>query len=183
MYYKRRIGRIISTKNINTYNWIEWKHHQEGKSHCEECMRLNGCWFAYGKSPQCPHHPHCHCTVEPIDYSIVQKNAYSHSDYRKFDPYLFNTNGFYSHNKEKLFQQWGYTVKDALWLKNVIEEQSLNKYLAGEYELGKLNRNGQRISIRIEIPKKGQKEMASFETGWMLCPNGELRLNTPYGGK
>ena len=57
------------------------------------------------------------------------------------------------------------------------------KYLAGDYTLGKLNKDGQRISIRIEIPRKGNGKMVSFLSGWMVYSNGLLRLTTPYGGK
>lgn len=98
-------------------------------------------------------------------------------------PYLFNTTGMYPHNKEKLFAQWGYTADDARWLQSEIERQALEKYLSGDYELGKLDWNGQRISIRVEIPRRDQAGIVSFATGWMVEANGKLRLNTPYGGK
>ena len=110
-------------------------------------------------------------------------NASTVSDYRKFDPYLFNTNGLQTHNKEKLFTEWGYTVEDARWLQAKIERQAREKYIAGEYILGKLNWNGQRISIRITIPRKDGSGDVTFITGWMVEPNGKLRLTTPYGGK
>lgn len=74
---------------------------------------LDGCWFSRDVHPPCPHHPYCHCTLEPIDYTSVLAKASAHSDYGKFDPYLFNTPGTYTHNKEKLFKEWGYTVEDA----------------------------------------------------------------------
>lgn len=110
-------------------------------------------------------------------------NAAAKSDYSKFDPYLFNTTGLYTHTKEKLFAQWGYTVDDAMWLKTEMEHQAREKYISVEYELGKLNRFGQRINITIEIPRRNQEGMVSFTSGWMVKPNGELLLNTPYGGK
>ncbi|MFQ9950830.1 MAG: hypothetical protein ACLRV9_00720 [Clostridium sp.] len=78
---------------------------------------------------------------------------------------------------------WGYTVDDARWLQAEIEKQALEKYIAGEYTLGKLNKDGQRISVRIEIPRKNGGRMVSFLSGWMVYPNGSLRLTTPYGGK
>lgn len=110
-------------------------------------------------------------------------NATAKSDYCKFDPYLFNTTGLYTHAKEKLFAQWGYTVDDSMWLKAEMEHQAREKYISGKYELGKLNRFGQRINITIEIPRRDQEGMVSFTSGWMVKPNGELLLNTPYGGK
>lgn len=64
-----------------------------------------------------------------------------------------------------------------------MERQALEKYLAGEYTLGKRNKDGQRISIRIEIPKKTGEGSVSFISGWMVYPNGHIQLTTPYGGK
>ena len=74
-------------------------------------------------------------------------------------------------------------MDDASWLQKEIERQARDKYISGEYQLGKLNIQGQRISIRITIPRRDNGEDASFITGWMVYPNGQLRLTTPYGGK
>jgi len=49
--------------------------------------------------------------------------------------------------------------------------------------LGKLDIRGQRINIRVTIPRKDGSGDVSFITGWMVLPNGKLKLNTPYGGK
>ena len=54
--------------------------------------------------------------------------------------------------------------------------------MSGEYKLGKLNDKGQRISIRVEIPRKSKQEEVSFVTGWMVYPNGRIQITTPYGG-
>lgn len=105
--------------------------------------------------------------------------AAAYSDYSEFDPYLFNTHGGYTHNKEKLFAQWGYTVADARWLQIEMGRQAFEKYLSGDYILGKLDETGQRISIRIEIPRKDGSGTVSFISGWMLEPGGKLRLTTP----
>ena len=183
MYYKRCIGRIIVQKAENGPRWIQWTHNLEGKTHCRECLKLDGCWFQWDHTPKWPHHPGCHCTLDPIDYAFVLANADAHSDYSKFDPYLFNTTGIYTHNKETLFKEWGYTVEDAYWLQTEIERQAKEKYIVGEYELGKLNRFGQRIDIVIEIPRRDKVGMVTFISGWMAEPNGKLKLTTPYGGK
>ena len=103
-------------------------------------MRLDGCWFQEEKAPPCPHHPFCHCTLDLIPYAVVFGNVSVYSDYGKFDPYLFNTTGLQTHNKEKLFKEWG-------------------------YELGKLNMFGQRINIRVTIPRKNGFGDISFVTG------------------
>ena len=47
----------------------------------------------------------------------------------------------------------------------------------------KRSKDGQRISIRIELPRRDQEGTVSFETGWMVYLNGHIQLTTPYGGK
>ncbi len=183
MYYKRCTGLILSRKSPDDPEWVQWTHHNEGKTHCEECKRLDGCWFQKYNSPTWPHHTFCHCTLDPIDYEVVITDAAAVSDYSKFDPYLFNTNGGYTHNKEKLFIEWGYTAEDSEWLKAEIERQAREKYISGDYKLGKLNDKGQRISIRITISRRDTGAEVSFITGWMVYPNGRIQMTTPYGGK
>ena len=93
-----------------------------------------------------PLHENCHCTTTAISTARVKKKAHATSAFSKFDPYLFNTFGLYSHGKEKLFVSWGSTVADARWLQNEIEQQGRTKYIAGNYTLGKRNVYGQRIT-------------------------------------
>jgi len=64
-----------------------------------------------------------------------------------------------------------------------MERQAREKYFAGDYTLGRLDIRGQRISIRITLQRKDGTGSVSFLTGWMILPNGQLKLNTPYGGK
>ena len=183
IYYKRYTGKLLPQKTAEQPSWVQWTHHSEGETHCEECLILDGCWFLEGNAPPCPHHPYCHCTLDPIPYAMVLMNATSYSDYRKFDPYLFDPENTYRHGKNRAFESWGYSVSDSMWLKNEIEKQALEKYLSGDYTLGKLDKRGQRINIRVTIPRKGKSGSVSFITGWMLMLNGKLKLNTPYGGK
>lgn len=183
MYYKRSMGAVFVCKSVDTPDWIQWVHQPEGETHCGECMALDGCWFFRDTHPPCPHHPYCHCTLEPIDYALVFANAAALSDYTKYDPYLFDPENFYKHGKNKAFESWGYTIADAQWLKDEIEQQAREKYASGEYTLGKLDARGQRINIRVTIPRKNEPGDISFITGWMVLPNGKLKLNTPYGGK
>ena len=183
IYYKRYTRKLLPQKAAEHPRWVQWTHHSEGKTHCEECLMLDGCFFMASNHPPYPHHPFCHCTLEPVDYAVVLINASAYSDYRKFDPYLFNTTGLQTHNKEKLFKEWGYTVEDARWLQAEIERLAKEGYIAGKYTLGKLNWNGQRISIRVIIPRRDGTGEVSFITGWMVEPGGKLRMTTPYGGK
>ena len=85
--------------------------------------------------------------------------------------------------KKSSFKEWGYTVEDARWLQAEIERQAKEGYIAGKYTLGKLNWNGQRISIRVIIPRRDGTGEVSFITGWMVEPGGKLRMTTPYGCK
>ena len=110
-------------------------------------------------------------------------DATTYSEYSKFDPYLFDPDNVYKHGKNRAFESWGYTVADPRWLQAKIEKQALEKYIAGDYTLGKLNKYGQRINIKVTIQRKGGTSEVSFTTGWMVKPNGKLKLNTPYGGK
>lgn len=163
--------------------WNIWVHRPLSNNHCPVCLALDMCWFLKKKTPKWPHHQYCHCILEDLPYDDVLKNARAQSAYSKFDPYLFNPKHEYPHTKEKLFESWGYTVVDAKWMQAEVEKQGLEKYINGEYELGKLDENGQRISIRVEIPRKNKPEKVSFITGWMVYPNGKIQLSTPYGGK
>ena len=163
--------------------WNKWLHRNLSDSHCEECLKLDGCWFTKDKTPEWPHHPYCHCVLKGISYNEVVNNATATAAYSKFDPYLFDINDLYKHGKSQMLESWGYSVKDSEYLKAETEKQGLQKYLSGEYRLGVLNKYGQRISIRIEIPNKKQEGTVSFVTGWTVHPNGKITLNTPYGGK
>lgn len=163
--------------------WIKWVHKNLSDNHCEVCLKLDNCWFLRTKALPWPHHPHCHCALEPISYNIVLKKSVAKSKFSKFDPYLFDPEDFYKHGKNKMFESWGYSISDSGWLQKEIEKQALEKYIAGHYTLGKLNEFGQCIDIRVEIPRKNSEETVSFITGWLVYPNGHIQLNTPYGGE
>lgn len=60
--------------------------------------------------------------------------------------------------------------------------QANEKYASGYYQLGKLDMYGQRIDIEIILPRKDGKGTVNFITGWMVYPNGIIKLATPYGG-
>ena len=179
--FKRRIlqGLWEGTNN----DWVKWIHRNLSDNHCPECLKLDQCWFLRTKAPPWPHHPYCHCLFESISHDLVSKNAIAKSDYSKFDVYLFNTKGRYTDDKKILFEDWGYTIDDGKWLQTEMERQALQKYIKGDYKLGLLDEYGQRISIRIELPRKNGDGIVSFTTGWMANPNGHIQLNTPYGGK
>ncbi len=171
----------VSVTNIS--NWVEWIHVQDGRHHCKTCLSLDKCWFYDEKKPVYPQHWNCHCFLEILPYAKVVKEAIATSLYSKFDPYLFDPDNFYNHGKQILFTGWGYSISDSQLLKDEIEKQALEKYISGDYMIGKINENGQRISIRIKIQNRITKDYVSFVSGWIVRPNGEIRLTTPYGGK
>ena len=184
--YKRWMAHILPYNKgspIANNNWVRWIHNATGIFHCFDCIKLHNCWFSENNHPDCPLHENCHCHLESIPYSQVLVESKADSDFNKFDPYLFNRDNKYSHGKEKLFAQWGYTIEDAKWLQAEIEKQGRNKYISGDYTLGKLDLWGQRINIRIELQRRDTNDTISFNTGWMLKPDGKIVLNTPYGGK
>ena len=164
-------------------DWVKWVHRNLSENHCPECLALDKCWFAGDKHPKHPHHPYCHCVLEDLPYETVLREAKADCPFQKFDPYLFDPTNFYEHGKQKMFESWGYSIEDSAYLRDEVEKQSLEKYKAGDYELGLLNKHGQRISIRVEIPRKNENETVSFITGWMIRPNGLIHLNTPYGAE
>lgn len=183
MIYKSWTAPLIIYKGYWDETWVKWVHHSEGTIHCPTCLQLDGCYFLLSNAPLCPQHEKCHCELEAVDYSTVLENVDATSNYSKFDPYLFNTNGLYFHGKEKLFEQWGYTAEDAEWLQTEMERQARERYAAGDYRLGRLDMFGQRINITIEIPNKNGIGTVTFTSGWMVEADGKLKLNTPYGGK
>ncbi len=140
LYYKTMKGTILAGKSTGFPQWVQWIHHDEGETHCEICLKLDGCYFTEDRHPPCPHHPFCHCTLEPIDFAIVRMNA-------------------------------------------VAKRQGLEKYVSGDYQLGKLNKYGQHISIRVSISRRDNGNIMSFATGWVVHPKGTIQLATPYGGE
>ena len=174
---------IRGEKTPKISDWVEWKHIFKGETHCETCLKLDRCWFAKDEMPKLPQHMFCHCEAKALSIDEVIHKAKSICLYSKFNPYLFDPEDVYKHKKERMFISWGYNIQDSEYLRAEIERQGREKYIAGEYVLGKLNEQGQRISIRIEIPRKNNKGMVSFITGWMVYPSGKIKLVTPYGGK
>ena len=45
IYYKRYTGKLLPQKTAEQPSWVQWTHHSEGKTHCEECLMLDGVGF------------------------------------------------------------------------------------------------------------------------------------------
>ena len=180
---KEFLDAVKESVQISQQKWVKWQHEMMGIIQCGSCLALHDCWFVFGNEPIAPLHEKCHCTTVAIPTSQVKSRAKATSDYSKYDPYLFDPKNFCKHGKNKAFESWGYSIEDSQWLQKEIEKQGRQQYLSGNYELGVLNLQGQRISIRVTIPRKNGTGEVSFITGWMVKPGGKIKLNTPYGGK
>lgn len=162
--------------------WISWKHILQGLTHCPACLKLDKCWFKEDKTPLNPQRDYCHCTTDPIPLSLVLSGATSECSIHKFRDFVFDPRYAYK-GKGDLFEKWGYSKEDSEFLRQELKRQALEQYTAGQYTLGKLNKDGQRLSIRIELWNRIKKEKVSFISGWMVEPNGKIRCTTPYEGK
>ena len=168
-------------------NWIEWDHFGIPNKpkwlreimrnimalfgHCMTCTSLDGCYLVEHIMPKHPLHTNCHCTVKPISYIKFKNVANAVCDIRKFTNYIF-----IDKNKKTLFEKIGYNINDSAFLKTEICRQALKEYLSGNYILKVLDSNGQRIAIPIRL------NGFVFNSGWMLCPEGQISNTTPFGG-
>lgn len=139
--------------------------------------------FAKNNMPRLPQHEYCHCMALPKSALAVQRQAEAVCAYEKFSRYALDPTNSGNKGKAAMFESWGYTAVDSGWLVAEYERQALEKYIAGEYMLGVLNMHGQRISIQVTLSRKNGIGTVTFTTGWMVEPNGRIRLVTPYGGK
>ena len=161
--------------------WVEWKHISMGKTHCPTCLKLNKCWFVKANKPMLPQHEYCHCTAIPKSTRAVQSQAKTSSPIQKFTEYLFNPDNPKNGGKAELFELWGYAKEDSQWMATESQRQAREKYVVGDYTLGRIDEYGQRIHIQMTIPDKFTGAMRVFRTAWMIRPKGELVLVTPYG--
>lgn len=145
-----------------------------GKKHCSRCMNLNGCCFPKNIMPQHPLHPHCHCRLEPV----WNLNFAAECSADKFIGYIFDPKK--NKGKKHLYEDFGYDIMDTKWLQVELIRQGREKYANGDFMLNKLDEHGQRISIEVTLPCKNKLETKKFITGWMVYPDGEIHLTTPF---
>lgn len=182
------------TNKLFSTNWVKWVH--EGtkpaesnaeksanvfigalSKHCAMCMNLNGCCFVMDKCPPTPLHPNCHCQT----VIIPSISAKAECAIEKIRDYIFSD--LKSNGKKELFEKWGYSIIDSEYLQKELEIQAKRAYSVGEYELGRLDDYGQRVNVKIKLKRKDKDEYVTFQSGWMVYPNGKIALTTPYGGK
>lgn len=146
------------------------------RKHCSICLNINGCCFPENNMPKYLLHPHCHCFIVPV-YDLTVR---AECDIAKFSDYIFHPTR--NRGKKALYEGWGYDIIDSKWLQPEFISQATQKYAVGDFELGLINEYGQRISIRIIIPRKDRIGALSIITGWMVYPDGLIKLVTPYAG-
>lgn len=117
------------------------------------------------------YHPNCKCVnkeqLNP-EFSVI------------FDPrkmtYVFN-----DVNKCKMVRTMGYIPEDAEEMRSNISRLVISGFSKGEYKLGKLNENGQHISVFYNIPGKRDCSDISYRciAGCVAWPNGKILVATP----
>ena len=76
---------------------------------------------------------------------------------------------FYGNSKKELFESWGYSIIDSEYLQQEFIKQAKLAYSVGDFELGKLDKYGQRINIVIKLKRKNTNEYGSFvSAGWYI---------------
>ena len=183
--------RIGENGEIVNNQWIEWDHFLIPNKpewlreilrnimalfgHCMSCSALDGCYLSKRNMPEQPLHENCDCRKKDIAYSKVKSTATTECDIRKFTEYVFK-NMKDSKGKNKIFYDLGFDINDSSYLQNEYCKQALNQYFLGNYVLKNLDRRGQRLAIPITL------NGITFYSGWMLCPEGEIKNTTPFGG-
>ncbi len=117
-------------------------------------------------------------SVAPKGVNLVDE---AFVDTRKFSDYIFTTN---SGGKDVVFKSLGYTKEDSETLAKIWQNQATEKFSKGEYTLGKADQYGQRIDIEIELLGKAEAagRTSYLKSGWMIQPDGTIKLNTPFSG-
>ncbi len=111
----------------------------------------------------------------------MEKKVKTIVDPRKFSEYVFKEGA--DHGKEIVFRSLGYEKRHSEILSQVYLRQGTEKYIKGNFEPGKKDKYGQRITIEIELPGIGKflGKTAYIKSGWMILEDG-IKLNTPFTG-
>lgn len=179
-------GRFVHEGTKPAYTSQEKKENAEwakanNNKHCAVCLNLNGCCLPVDvieNKMKFPFHEKCHCYVVPTNNLEIT----AESPLSKFEGYVFNPE-YMQNGKNELFWEWGFVKEDSASLCAELANQAEKSYIDVDFELGKLDNYGQRLSIRVKLHRKDRFEEVSFISGWMLYPDGKIILATPYGGK
>lgn len=158
-------------------DWIVWI--AQPNDWQDDCDKFNGCYFIVKQMPEYPQHVNCQCKINKINKPIPDITAKAICDVRKFTEYVFDEER--NNGKKKIFESLGYTIEDSEYLQTLYQRLGVEKYCAGEYAFKGTGQYYPRIEIVIELPtKNGGKQ--KIKTGWVLLPQGEIRLSTPFTG-
>lgn len=175
-------------------DWVKWIHEGTNpartqmekelnlvygaiSNHCAKCLNLNGCCFPRSKAPQHPLHPKCHCWLMPISNIQFEANC----DLRKFEEYAFVHRT--KNDKKGLFENLGYGKIDSQKLIDEYCRQAKEKYANGNFILHELKDHGQIINIAITLPNKKDGGEVTLKSGWMVYPDGKIKLTTVFVGR
>ena len=193
---------VYKNGEIIDNSWVKWIHwgipDEEGKKrerkrknleelgHCKECSVLSGCYFVKSRLPKKKAegdgllHPNCDCKLNGIAKPNGKVTA--SCPIEKFTRYIFSDEEKYLLNgKRELFESLGFGKEDSEYLKMEFDVQAKQKYLNGDYEIGKLDEYGQRIDITITVNSTTRKNI-KLVTGWMVYPLVKIVCTTPLGG-
>ena len=119
----------------------------EGLGHCKPSTVLSGCYFVKSRLPKKKAegdgllHPYCDCKLNGIAKPNGKITAICPIE--KFTEYIFSDKEKYiSNGKIQLFKGLGFSKADSEYLKMEFDVQAKEKYLNGDYEIGKLDEYG-----------------------------------------
>ena len=107
--------------SLKNDDWIEWI--AEPNDWQDDCDKFNGCYFIVKQMPQYPQHLKCRCRLKKIAKPIPNNTAKASVDILKFTGYIFSDK--YDDGKQELFKNWGYTIEDSEYLKQLYCQLSL----------------------------------------------------------
>ena len=171
---ERLLKNFLSLKEDDWIEWVAWPNDWQ-----DDCDKFNGCYFIVKQMPKYPQHPNCQCRLEKIAKPIPYITANATCDINKFTRYLFSDK--YDDGKKELFESWGYTIEDSVYLQQLYVSQAIQKYCDGEYQYVGVNNYVAKISIVIILINEDGKEQ-KVNTIWKLKPKGAIELVTPYSG-
>lgn len=161
-----------SPENIETCNGVAVE--DDKTRTCALCVALNDTVFRNDNKP-IYYHPYCKCKNKKYELHDIKLDF----PMSKIKGYLFKDQA-----KKELMESMGYDISYAEYVYEIIADNAKRKFLRGDYKLGTLNCNGQKLNIVLELEGKKDKKgrLYRFKTGWTAYPNGCLHNNTPFGG-
>ena len=160
-----------STSSLNLDNCNGVAKYDESTHTCELCVALNLTIYKNNNKPDY-NHPNCKCTYVECSEPNVQVELHI----KKIARYLFNNK-----DKSAMMRSMGYYPRDTNKLHNTIYKLVKEKYLQNKYQLTKLDKYGQRITIVFNLQGKLDHDGQNFEchVGCVTYPYGKIKVATP----